>query len=230
MCVYLIGLYTGKIVDRDKKLDTQILEYVEKHPCATVQDLKKFLKRRYATVWEHVQVLLKTKKLVKVQFESNAYNFKGEKIPIFIEAINQKSGKLVTFDFFQNYRNEAKFRLEDAEAKGEAKKKAENDQLKKKIAYLEALKVPVDCRDLFEEKFRLKDENEKLRELVQIQAGMIDNSKMKGAFQIENVELVDSLKKEIESLRKEIELKKKQGYLRELEKDINEYRTDGYDR
>ena len=154
-------------MDRDEKLDSQILEYVEKHPNITVQEVKKALKRRYATVWEHVQALLKTKKLVKVQFESNVYNFKGEKIPMYIEAIDKKSGKLVTFDFFQDYRNKAKFRLEDAEAKGEAKKNAENKQLKKKIAHLEALKVPFDCKELVEENFRLKDENEKLKHQFQ---------------------------------------------------------------
>ncbi len=179
----MIRLYTGLIMDRDEKLDIQIYEYVEKHPCATIRDIEKCLRRRYATIWEHVQTLLVTEnlteKLVKVQFESNAYNFKGEKIPMYIEAINQKSGKLVTFDFFQKYRNEAKFRLEDAEAKGEAKKKAENDQLKKKIAYLEKLKVPFDCKELIDKIFRLEDEKEKLKQLVEDQMKEIDSLRSK---------------------------------------------------
>ena len=57
-------------------------------------------------------------------------------------------------DFFQNYRNMAKFRLEDAVAKGRSQNAFEVKQLKKKNVYLEGLKVPVDCKELVDRVLR----------------------------------------------------------------------------
>jgi biotin operon repressor len=204
----------------DKKLDERILKAVNDNQknwnfsettlALTTSDIRKELGKSQGCIVEHVQKLVNEGKLVRANQNGvervtvTDPRDKDKTIiqhrPVFGNAL--RGGVLLTPEYYADFTRGAVY-AEEVIKRDRKRREAEFEQLKKKIISLEGLKVPVDCKELVDRVFRLEDENEKLRELVQIQARKIENSKKTIAFQVENVELVDSLKKEIESLKKE---------------------------
>ena len=153
---------------RDQELEKQILDYIKKHEFISTHELanKDHLNRRYATVWNRVQDLLRKKQLIKVQFDCYALNFKKQKVPLYIETVNTKSGKLVTADYFKNHRNLAKLRLEESETKGKDAMRQKSENSKKKYLDLLEWKVPENKQELVNKIIMLNNECEKLWECL----------------------------------------------------------------
>jgi len=149
---------------RDEELEKQIVEYVKKHEYISTHELanKDHLNRRYATVWNRVQDLVRKKQLIKIQFDCYALNLKNQKVPLYSEAVNTKAGKLMTVDYFKNHRCLAKLRLEDAKAKGKDVMRQEAENWEKKYHDLLEWKVPEDKQELVNKIIMLNDECDKL--------------------------------------------------------------------
>ena len=137
-------------MDRDEELDKQILEYVKKHQNTTAQEIAKEQKRRYPTVWKHIQALLAQRKLVKVELDGYILNGKHEKIPLYIETTLQ-GGRFITPEYFREHRYDVLFRFEDAQAKGKAIEAGETAKWKKKYENLVKLRIPPDKAELFKQ-------------------------------------------------------------------------------